>query len=68
LAGDWSTAEDTGVGVTAEYVRSSAPPQRDGLLDHLNDLSETTDEEVTELLIARRDYYRGVLDELDRPQ
>jgi hypothetical protein len=68
LAGDWLTADVTGVGVTAEYVRSSAHPQRDGLLDHLNDLSETTDEQVTELLIERRDYYRGVLDELDRPR
>ncbi|GAA2362822.1 hypothetical protein [Dactylosporangium salmoneum] len=57
-----------GVAVTAEHVRSSTHPQRDGLLDLLNGLAGTTDEQVTRLLIERRGYYRNIFDELHPPQ
>lgn len=54
-----------GVAVTTDFVAASDHPQRDGLLDHLGEISHVTDDEIAATLAARRRYYGEVISELD---
>jgi hypothetical protein len=56
-----------GVVRVVEYVGNSDHPQRDNVLQCLQEILPVTDEESTRLLTGRRRYYSEILGDLDEP-
>ncbi|WP_449060698.1 hypothetical protein [Planomonospora algeriensis] len=54
-----------GAARAVEYVGTCDHPQRDDVLQRLQEILPVTDEEIARLLSERRRYYRGILGELD---
>ncbi|MFG3281315.1 hypothetical protein [Streptomyces sp. NPDC048111] len=56
-----------GTARTVEYIGTCDHAQRSGLLEHLHEIPEPSEEAVIAHLTGRRRYYVEILDELDTP-
>ncbi|WP_409468852.1 hypothetical protein [Streptomyces sp. HC307] len=54
-----------GTARTVAHVAGSSHEQRDNLLQHLHEIPEVTEDDVTALIAERRRYYSDALCELD---